>query len=363
MKLIKPHDIFKFAPPRTATCLTIYINQPSEVSSILMEVRRVAGADLKEDQIAELLSPVRYLLSSNKWQSSNQSVGIFVTKGFAGFMKIPFETKKLAVVSNSFHVKPLLKWMQREKPFFLLHLATDKATLFQGSINGINPVEEFNYKKSRSLDFALDLVEKAVHRTIQKTNQPLILSGNSVFTETYKNLSTYKMLLQQTIIETALVPQLNGLHRTCVNVLQPYMEKIESSLIKRYWKAKEQGLVSSSLSDILSMALSGKIKHLFINESVNIWGMINYKEGTFTYSHQQLDAHDDDILDDLAELVMFKGGGVTVLPGERMPDSQMAAAILYNSFNMDNKSEVSKKMNWSGNAKSNQRIFEIENNK
>jgi hypothetical protein len=96
---------------------------------------------------------------------------------------------------------------------------------------------------------------------------------------------------------------------------------------------------------------------------VNIWGMINYKEATFTYSHQQLDAHDDDILDDLAELVMFKGGGVTVLPGERMPDSQMAAAILNNSFNMDNKSEVSKKINWPSNSKSNQRIFEIENNK
>jgi hypothetical protein len=41
-----------------------------------------------------------------------------------------------------------------------------------------------------------------------------------------------------------------------------------------------------------------------------------------------MDSHDDDILDDLAELVLFHRGSVTVLTGAKMPESQAASAIL-----------------------------------
>ncbi|MBL7670646.1 MAG: hypothetical protein JNM39_09170 [Bdellovibrionaceae bacterium] len=57
------------------------------------------------------------------------------------------------------------------------------------------------------------------------------------------------------------------------------------------------------------------MRHLFINEKMNIWGQIDYKNGDFTYSSKQIRSKDDDILDDLAEFVLFHHGSVTVLPG------------------------------------------------
>jgi hypothetical protein len=344
LKLIKPYDIFRIASPRIATCLTIYVNHPSEITSLLTEVRRVAGSDLDEAAINKLLAPVRYLMGSKKWITNVQSIGIFITEGFAGFMKIPFETKNLAVVSKSFHVKPLLKWLQKEKPFFLLHLDRDEATLFQGSISELKPVEQFKFKKSRSMDFALDLVEKSVLHCIQKTHQPLILSGDTQVTETFKILSSYKMLIQKTIHESTPNPKLEGLHQNCLSILEPYLIKVEDALIRRYWVAKAQGAVSSNLNEIVSLAIAGQVKHLFINETTNIWGLIDYRRGTFTYSAKQLDAYDDDVLDDLAELVLCNGGGVTVLPGDRMPESQAASAILKSTFNVENNLTNSKNL-------------------
>lgn len=337
MKLITPHDVFKTSNPGQATCLTIYVKSPQEIGACLVEARRVAGKDLSEVETNELLAPIRYLISSKKWNASKTATGIFVKKGFAGFMKIPFETKSIAVVARSFHVKPILKWLQREKPFFLLHLDQDKATLFQGSLSELKPLEKFNFKKSRSLDYALDLAERSVFRKIQKTQQPLILSGEDVLTETYRDLCQYRMLIGQSVAEAFPDSKLRELHQSCLMLLEPYLENVEDSLVKKYWAAKARGGVSSNLHEIVSLALAGQVKHLFINETMNIWGKIDYRDGTFTYSSQQMDSHDDDVLDDLAELVLFHRGSVTVLAGTKMPESQSASAILRPLFGLDSK--------------------------
>lgn len=332
MKLITPFDIFKTSNPGQSACLTIYVNSPQEIESCLSEAWRVARKDLTEPEFTELLAPVRHLMGSKKWKATQVATGIFVKKGFAGFMKIPFETKTLAVVARSFHVKPILKWLQREKPFFLLHLDRDNATLFQGSMSHLKPLEKFKFNPSRSLDSALDLVEKSVHRKIQKSQQPLILSGEDVLTENYRDLCQYRLLIETSIPEVSPDPKLKELHQSCTLILEPYLEQIENSLVKKYWTAKARGGVSSNLHEIVALALAGQVKHLFINETMNVWGKIDYRKGTFTYSSQQLDSHDDDILDDLAELVLFHRGSATVLPGAKMPDSQAASAILRPEF-------------------------------
>ncbi len=345
MKLITPLDIFEATNPGQSTCLTIYVNSSQEISSCMAEARRVASADLTEAEVNDLLAPVRYLINNKKWNANKMATGIFVKEGFAGFIKIPFETKSIAVVAKSFHVKPILKWLQREKPFFLLHLDREKATLFQGSMSDLKPSEIFNYKKSRSLDFALDLVERSVFRRIQKTHQPLILSGEDVLTETYRDLCQYRKLTGQSVTEVSPDPKLTELHQSCIKILEPYLEKVEDSLVKKYWAAKARGSVSSNLHEIVSLALAGQVKHLFINETMNIWGKVDYRNGSFTYSSQQLDSHDDDILDDLAELVLFHRGSVTVLDGTKMPDSQAAAAILRPLFGLESKLSKPRKSN------------------
>lgn len=340
MKLIKPTEIFEMSTRGQSTCLTIYVNHPQEINDCLAEARRVAAKDLNETEMSELLAPVRYLIAHQKWNSSPLPTGIFVREGFAGFMKIPFATKNLAVVASSFHVKPLLKWLQRDKPFFLLHLDQDKATLFQGSLSGLRPLDKFNYKKSRSLDYALDLVDRSVLRTIQKTQQPLLLSGDDALTDSYRNLCQYNMLVEQTISEMSPDPKIKELHHSCLMVLEPFLENVEDSLVKKFWSAKARGGVSSNLNDIISRALLGQVRHLFINETMNIWGRIDYRTGTFTHSTRQMDSQDDDILDDLAELVLFHRGSVTVLPGRKMPESQAASAILRPLFEPHAKNEI-----------------------
>jgi len=328
MKQIKPQDIFRIASPGISTCATIYANSPSELTGLISEVQRLAQVDLTAREVAELTAPITFLANSKKWKRKNEALGIFVTKGFAGYMGLPFEVKNLAVVANSFHVKPLIKWMQREKPFFALKLNSEKPTLYQGTLSELRVIEEYQFKKARSIETIYEKLDKELNKVIFKSKQPLILIGESVHTDVFKTISQYGLIINKTISELAFGQGLRELHRNCLNILEPYLEHHENVLVQKYWTAKLQRKVSSNLNEIVELALRGQVKHLFVNEKMNVWGQIDYRTGKFTYHAKQQDSFDDDILDDLAEIVIYHKGQVTVLESDKMPDSQAAAAIL-----------------------------------
>ncbi|MCX6132099.1 MAG: hypothetical protein NTX25_23965 [Proteobacteria bacterium] len=75
-------------------------------------------------------------------------------------------------------------------------------------------------------------------------------------------------------------------------------------------------------------ALEGRVRHLFVSEDESLWGEINMVTGSFSRNLVQVDAFDDDVLDDLAEIVYKSGGQVTVLRRDRMPHQSLACAIL-----------------------------------
>jgi len=110
-------------------------------------------------------------------------------------------------------------------------------------------------------------------------------------------------------------------------VLEPFLEQKENALLNSYWAAERNGRTSSALQEIVQLALSNRVKHLFINEKIHVWGRIDGSTASFTYSPRQT-AAEDDVLDDLAEIVLKNHGAVTVLPSLKMPNGKAACAIL-----------------------------------
>lgn len=102
----------------------------------------------------------------------------------------------------------------------------------------------------------------------------------------------------------------------------------------------------------MQLALARKVKHLFVNEKMNVWGKINYETGSFTYSPRQTET-EDDVLDDLAEIVLRNHGVVTVLPPAKMPGERAACAILTGSaysLRLSSTENAPTKQVWSGHA-------------
>jgi hypothetical protein len=328
MKRIRPQDLFQRSVLGSSSCISIYLNDLSKLETQLLEVTRLTAGDLTISQLKALVDPLRRFKNSRRWASLKGPVAFFLSRDFAGYVTLPFATKDLVVVALSFHVKPLIKWMEREKPYFVIQVQDKEACLFQGSFKGLSVLQKFAFESPEKAGLILQGLDKTLYSLIRGTRFPVLIYGPQPIAEKIYRKARFKKLIAlpfQTIAED--VGQ-SELHRHSVQALEPHHQRIESLEIEKYWTAKMEGRTSCNLQEIVHLALDGKVRHLFINEKMNIWGHINFYNGKLTYHPNQRNSMDDDVLDDLAELVLYHKGRVTVLSGDRMPESHAAAAIL-----------------------------------
>ncbi len=319
MKVIRPNDIFTISKPGAQICLSVYANSAHELVEHVLHIEKIAKKDMDPDLLDELLEPFFHFMSFYTWdQESFKTVALYSTRGFSGYLELPFHSKALGVVSKSFHVKPLFKWLQREKPFFVVKIEADKAVLSMGSLSGIQKITEL-YAPS------LKNQSRKLYSVIKNERYPLILVGEENATRRMREILKYKPI----IAEIGGSMEEGEIHHSLMKYFEPYYQSVEKSEVDSYYRARLRRLTSSSLNDITRLALRGGVRHLFVNENLNIWGEIDYQKGDFVYHRRQMNSLDDDVLDDLAEIVKFYGGKVTVLPREKMPDSHAACAILY----------------------------------
>lgn len=328
MKRVKPQDLFQRSIFGQSNCISIYTNDLKNLENQIQEIRKLASGDLSQNELNILLDPIRDFRESKKWKSLKAPAAFFVSRNFAGYLQLPFPTKDLAVAALSFHVKPLIKWLEREKPFFVIQVREPEILLFQGNFQGLNLLQRFDFDSPERTQQILEGLDRTLFEFVRNTRLPVLIYAPQKLGERIHRKVRFRKLIVLPFQDISEKAGLTELHKHSVLALEPHHQKIESADIEKYWTAKMEGRTSGSLQEIVNLALDGKVKHLFINERMNVWGHINFYTGDLIYNRTQRDSMDDDILDDLAELVLYHNGKVTVLGGDRMPESHAAAAIL-----------------------------------
>jgi stalled ribosome rescue protein Dom34 len=104
-----------------------------------------------------------------------------------------------------------------------------------------------------------------------------------------------------------------------------YLARLEA-LKDKFHAARSRQTGSADLSDVAKAAVSGSVETLLVEADRVIPGVLDRTTGSIRAGNSE-DPHVDDMLDDLAELVLAKGGEVVVVPTERMPAESGLAAI------------------------------------
>jgi hypothetical protein len=119
---------------------------------------------------------------------------------------------------------------------------------------------------------------------------------------------------------------INELRQLAWHVIGPGYQDRLTRLVEEFEQSKPRGLVGDHLGQIAFDAVSGRVMTLLVEADRQIPGHLDALNGHIEFGdigHPQV----DDLIDDLAELVLNKGGQVVVVPAERMPTATGAAAI------------------------------------
>jgi len=279
---------------------------------------------------------------------------------------------ELAVVADSFHTKPLRRFLQTAGRYQVLGLSLQKIQLFEGNRDALDeidpapgvlrtitealgdelteshqtvasyggvgqgtaPMRHGDGGKQDAVQTDAKRFFRAVDRAVlehhsRPSGLPLILAALPEHHDLFHRVSHNPFLMAEGLTLNPDVLPIDELRERAWQVVEPQYQARLATLADEFAAAKSNGLGSDDLAQVAQAATAGRVATLLIESDRLIGGRLDGATGRVEVAELS-DPQVDDLLDDLGELVGKMGGRVLVIPVERMPSrTGLAATFRY----------------------------------
>lgn len=339
------------------------------------EERLITEEESRPAEARELLGPVSALLDDAAfWRHQADGLAIFRARDVFRVYRLPLQLPEFVVVSDRFHVNPLLPLLVNDARFYVLALSQKAVRLLECSwdhvheielpgvpqgmekalpegpaplSNRINrselqrhtlPMDRGNAARFHGHGVGTDDVDvinlaRYFHRVndgledILKLQQvSLVLACVEYLAPVFREVTRYPHILDPIIAGNPDGMTQDELHQKAWAIAEPHFRKVREQAAAQYHEGMAKGRASHSLRDIVAAAHQGRIATLFVPLGARRWGR-------FDFDHLALEEHaeeqpgDDDLLDLAAMQTLMHGGTVYGVPPHEVPDKQLLAAV------------------------------------
>jgi len=275
---------------------------------------------------------------------------------------------ELAVVADSFHTKPLRRFLQSVGRYQILGLSLRKIQLFEGNRDALDeidpapgvprtltealgaeltephstvashggvsgastPTHHGHGSKKDEVDIDAERFFRAIDRAVlehhsRPSGLPLILAALPEHHHLFHRVSHNPFLIAEGLTINPDALPIDELRERAWQVVEPQYQARLATLADEFAMAKSKGLGSDDLAQVAQAAAAGRVATLLIESDRQIAGRLDGATGRIELADLS-HSHVDDLLDDLGELVEKMGGRVLVIPAERMPGRTGLAA-------------------------------------
>jgi hypothetical protein len=340
---------------------------PIRFKNLLGEAEeRLMTQGLPAPEARELLESAQKLLQGDLFhQHQSDGLGMFLSPGVFRTYLLPFVFKELVIVTDRFHIRPLLPLLSGDGRYYILALSQNKVRLLQGTHYSVNEVALTDVPKNLAETLRDDdswkglqmhsgisggksklssvthgseadskenikryfrRIDKGLHELLKDERAPLMLAGVDYLHPIYKEVNTYPHLMEDGFGGNPEHLSANELHAQAWIVVKPYFQKVQQEAVDRYKEFASSERASNRVRKIISAAYHGRIELLFVVPDFQQWG-------TFDPSTDELHLHkkektgDEDLLEFAAIQTLLNGGTVYVVEPEKMPDTDPLAAV------------------------------------
>ena len=371
--------IRELAGAHEAPCLSLYQpthrsrpqNQqdPIRFRNLVKELEKSLPATLSHAEMTQLLQPLHDMANDDEfWNQSLSGLAVFRARDFLRVCRLDRTVEAQAIVADSFHLKPVRRFLQSTDRYQVLQLSRGSFRLFEGDRDGLHEIElaadiprtltdalgsELTEGHStvasyggtgastgamhhghggRKSEIDIDaerffrVVDRAVHEHYSEvTKLPLVLAALAEHHHLFHEISHNPFLLEHGVHANTDAFTLDQLRAKVWEVVQPQQRAQQAALVDSFSSAQARGLGSSNLAEVAMASVQGRVATLLIDAERMIPGKLNAVTGVI--QHADLAEPDvDDLLDDLGELVQKLGGTVRMMSTELMPGDVSIAA-------------------------------------
>jgi hypothetical protein len=320
---------------------------------------------LSQHDHASLLAPFFSLADDEAfWNHTLEGLAILANRRLFRVYRLQRRVPERSVAADSFHLKPLIRILQSADRYQLLALTQQAVRLFEGNRDTVDPVplapgvpatieealgDELTQphltrsrragsgsfvfhghgskadERSTDMERFFRIVDRAVWLHHSHPSQlPLILVALPEHHAVFRKISRNPFLASESIAANPETLDETALRQLGWEAERPRYLELTANLVDRFRSAQSSGQGSDELTQVAAAAAEGRIATLLLDADQDIPGRVDALSGTVELA----DAPDsDDLLDDLGELVLKRGGRAIVIPKDRMPTRSGVAAI------------------------------------
>ncbi|MBD1912958.1 hypothetical protein [Leptolyngbya sp. FACHB-16] len=382
MSFLSIEELKELVEQPQGLCVSIYMptvqlssetqQNPVRFKNLLQQAKaELEKYELHSADPNQFLQPASELDENEFWQQQNAGLALFISEGFFRFYQVPIDLIELVVVSDRFHLKPLIPLLSGDDRFYVLTLGQRDVRLLEGNRYGITREIEIE-GLPKSMDEALQydetakdeqrrqgagagrsalqaggsyhgqggerenvkedllqyflLVDKSLHEFFRNRRSPLVLAGVSYLLPIYHEANTYNFIVEEGIQHNTKQLTAEELHAEAWAIVEPQFEADQEKAIDYYHESIAAGKGSNDLNEVIQGAFYGRVEQLFVPVGVQRWG--HFDPGSMELEiHNEAQPGDEDLLNAAAIQTIFHGGAVYAVEPEKVPDNTPVAAV------------------------------------
>jgi hypothetical protein len=300
------------------------------------------------------------------WNHTLSGLAVLGAPGLFRVYRLQRPVPELAVVADSFHLKPLVRILQSADSYHVLGLSRDRITFYEGNRDVLDEIElspdvprtsadvlgeerreaatsawapaagspgvlHGMGSKSDWVDAEAERFFRAVDRGIlEHYSRPsglrLLPAGLPENLTAFRRISHNPFLMDEGIDVHPDSLAIEDLRNRAWQAVEPHYLTRLAGLIEMFEISRPRELGDDDLARIARSAVAGRVSTLLVEADRHVPGRIDAVTGQIEYD-DLANPEVDDLLDDIGELVLKNGGQLVIVPAERMPTRNGLAAI------------------------------------
>lgn len=373
IRAFREEDLPALLAPQEPPCISITLathrrhpewkQDPVRFRAQIAEAEALLRAGSVRDGEA-LLAPLRRLLDEPFWEYASDGLAVFVSRSARAAFRLPIAVPDHVVVADTFHTKPMLRFLRRERRYFVLALSQNEVTLYEGSRSGAVTVEMSGVPSSledavgapdfdravtshgpssrsvmagarhgredtkETLARYFRAVDRGLRENLRGETAPLVFAAVQYYHPIYREVNTYPYLLAEGLEGSFERASVETIHAQAWPLVDRAISARVAEWADRYRALAGTGLALDRLEEVAACAVQGRVRIALAAEGESAWGLLDRATGAVIRHERQMGPDDGDLVDDICEEALKRGAEILVVPRAAMPTESPIAAVL-----------------------------------
>ncbi len=315
------------------------------LKKLVREAENRLESELSKREAKPYIEKLNELAEKVDISKTLDGLALFVNSNNAEIIDLPFPVKERVVIDKTFATRDIIMTINRGIRYYALVLSIEKIRLIQCYRDEAVEIEKHGFPMYSNLDFyelnPSDLSQekarivkdffrkasRALQDLLKKENQSIVVMGVE------KNLGFFREVAN---LEDSIINYIEGSYvgvsahdigKKVWPAVKETMMKKRNESVSELEKAVSSGKYAGYLENVWRFANEGRVSLLLVEESYHQSCRLN-QDNTITPLDEPEKGMIDDAVDEVAEIVLNKGGKVVFVNDGLLKDFNRIAAVL-----------------------------------